>query len=123
MICPCGSGSTYDDCCGRYHRGDVPVPTPEALMRSRYSAFARADAGWLLQTWHSSTRPRRVDLDGEQEWIGLVVLSATGGLFDTEGTVEFRATYRHRGVTEVLHERSRFVREDGRWVYVTALPL
>ncbi len=91
-------------------------------MRSRYSAFARGDAAWLLRSWHSSTRPRRITLDADQVWDGLVVVSASGGLFDQEGTVEFRATFTHRGATDVLHERSRFVREDGAWVYLTALP-
>lgn len=91
-------------------------------MRSRYTAFARADPAYLLRSWHSSTRPERIELDPAQEWVQLEVLSATGGLFDTEGTVAFRATWRQRGRTDVVVETSRFLREDGRWVYLTALP-
>jgi SEC-C motif-containing protein len=122
MTCPCGTGLAYDGCCGRFHRGEAEPPTAEALMRSRYSAFAVGDRAWLLRSWHSRTRPKRLTLDADQEWIGLVVLSAVGSLFDAEGTVEFRATWTHRGRTETLQEKSRFVREDGRWVYLGALP-
>lgn len=118
--CPCGTGLPYEACCGPFHDG-AAAPTAEQLMRSRYSAFARALSSYLLDTWHSTTRPRRLVLDPEQEWLGLVVLEARGGFLDAEGVVEFRATWRQRGVTEVLHERSRFVREDGRWVYLSGV--
>ena len=123
MTCPCGAGPSYALCCGRYHRGEAPAPTAEVLMRSRYSAFAVGDTAWLLKSWHSSTRPRRIDLEPDQVWDGLVILGTTGGgLFDTEGTVEFRALFTHLGRTSELHEHSRFSREEGLWVYVTALP-
>ena len=44
LACPCGLGDDYESCCGRFHAG-APAPTAEALMRSRYSAFAVGDAG------------------------------------------------------------------------------
>lgn len=117
--CPCGSGVPYAQCCGRLHRGEADAPTAEALMRSRYSAFAVADAEYLLRTWHSSTRPGRLRLDPNERWTGLeIVDTERGGLFDTTGTVEFRAHHRQRGRPGTLAERSRFVREDGRWVYL-----
>jgi SEC-C motif-containing protein len=97
--------------------------TAEQLMRSRYSAFAVGDTAYLLRSWHSSTRPPGITLDPDQLWSRLVILGSTGGgLLDQEGTVEFRALYTHRGSTFSLHESSRFLREDGSWVYVTALP-
>jgi SEC-C motif-containing protein len=84
-------------------------------MRSRYSAFAVGDPAYLLATWHPSTRPRTLALDPDVRWIGLVVLATTGGtMLAAEGTVEFRA--HHRSGSQ--HERSRFVREAGRWFYV-----
>ena len=83
-------------------------------MRSRYSAFAVGDEDYLLATWHPSTRPASLDLDPEQRWTHLEVLSHTGGTpFQTTGTVEFRAHYRWQGHRDELHENSRFVREDG----------
>ncbi|TQF68474.1 hypothetical protein FK531_14785 [Rhodococcus spelaei] len=120
--CPCSSGDTYGSCCGRFHSGETAAPTADRLMRSRYSAFAVGDADYLLRTWHSSTRPPGLDLDPGQRWLRLDVLGSTGGgLFDSEGTVEFVAYLRQSGVRDSLHENSRFVREDGHWVYLDAL--
>ncbi|MFJ3196140.1 YchJ family protein [Streptomyces griseoviridis] len=112
--CPCGLPAPYDGCCGRFHRG-APAPTPEALMRSRYSAFVRLDAPYLLRTWHPAARPARLDLDPGTRWTGLEILATTEGTaFHGTGTVTFRATYRGGA----LHERSRFERVEGAWVYV-----
>lgn len=113
--CPCGLPEAYEACCGRYHSGSAAAPTAERLMRSRYCAFVRLDAGYLLRTWHPRTRPERVDLDPGMRWTGLEILDTTGGsAFHTTGTVTFRASYRGGS----LHERSRFERVDGAWVYV-----
>lgn len=93
-------------------------------MRSRYSAFAVGDAEYLLRTWHSSTRPESLELDSAQRWVRLEILdTAKGEEADPTGVVEFRAFHRHRGQSDDLHERSRFVREAGAWVYVGPLPL
>ncbi len=116
--CPCGLPAAYDDCCGRYHAGK-PAPTAEALMRSRYTAFARGDEAYLLRTWHPRTRPARVGFEHGMRWTGLEIEDTTGGSpIHTEGTVTFRASYTHRGQTGELHERSRFTRVDGAWAYV-----
>lgn len=82
-------------------------------MRSRYTAYAVGDRRYLLSAWHPSSRPRRLVLDGTR-WLRLEVLEATGGLLDAEGEVAFRA-YSDAGV---LEERSRFVRDGGRWSYL-----
>jgi len=88
-------------------------------MRSRYTAFAVGDAEYLLASWHPDTRPVSIDLDDEQRWLHLTIESSSGGgPFDTEGMVEFTAVYRTPDGRGRLHERSRFVREDGRWLYV-----
>ncbi|MFR9775681.1 YchJ family protein [Micromonospora sp. MS34] len=121
--CPCGSGLPYGDCCRPIHQGVSTAATAEALMRSRYTAFALGDADYLLRSWHSSTRPARLRLDPGTRWTRLEVLGADrGGLFDATGTVAFRAHYREAGRPGTLDEHSRFVREDGRWVYLDALP-
>ncbi|MDX2595556.1 MULTISPECIES: YchJ family protein [Streptomyces] len=113
--CPCGRPESYDACCGRFHAGTAAAPTAEALMRSRYSAFVVGDAGYLLRTWHPGTRPGRLDLDPGMRWTGLEILGTTdGSAFHRTGTVTFRASYRGGS----LHERSRFERVDGAWVYV-----
>ncbi|GAA3777040.1 YchJ family metal-binding protein [Micromonospora maritima] len=105
------------------HRGVATAATAEALMRSRFSAFARGDADYLRHSWHSRTRPARLALEPGTRWTRLEVLeTARGGLFDSTGTVRFRAHYTEGGRAGVLTEHSRFAREDGRWVYLDALP-
>ncbi len=117
--CPCLSGETYGACCGPLHAGDRAAATAEQLMRSRYSAFAVGDAAYLRRTWHPRTRPRDLDLDPDLRWRRLDVLATTaGGPFDTDGTVEFRATYRGPDGAGSLHEVSRFAREGGTWLYL-----
>lgn len=88
-------------------------------MRSRYSAFAVGDADYLRRTWHPSQRPADLTLDPAITWTRLAVLETSGGgLFDTTGTVRFRAVYTADGKRGVLAENSRFAREDGAWLYV-----
>jgi SEC-C motif-containing protein len=120
--CPCLSGETYGACCGPFHRGDSVAPTAEALMRSRFSAFAVGDVDYLQRTWHPSTRPDDLELDNDVRWYRLDILGVTrGAAHDTEGTVEFRAYFRSGGGPGDQHEASRFVRERGRWVYLDAI--
>ena len=45
--CACGSGRAYADCCRPFHRGEREASTPEALMRSRFSAYALGEAEYL----------------------------------------------------------------------------
>lgn len=94
--------------------------TAEALMRSRFEAFRDGDQEWLLESWHPSTRPASLDLRDNPVWRGLqIVDTLAGGPDDETGIVEFRATFlRPGGGVEVQLERSRFVREDGRWYYL-----
>ncbi|QAY61873.1 preprotein translocase [Microbacterium protaetiae] len=89
-------------------------------MRSRFAAFRDGDAAWLLRTWHPSTRPATMDLSDNPRWRGLQIVDVVGGgPDDHDGIVEFRATYlADGGGVGVLQERSRFMRENGRWFYV-----
>ena len=113
--CPCGLPATYDACCGRFHRGAAAAPTAELLMRSRYAAFVIGDREYLRDTWDPRTRPPRVDTGPGDRWTGLEVRGTSGGgLFDTFGTVAFRAHHRDG----VVAEDSAFQRVDGRWCYV-----
>lgn len=104
------------------HAGSVAAPTCEALMRSRYAAFVVRDAGYLLRTWHPASRPPAVDFDPAMRWEGLEILETTeGSAFHSTGTVTFRAHYTDDGRPDSLHEKSRFVREQGAWVYDAAV--
>lgn len=119
LPCPCGSGRALDDCCGPFLRGTRAVPDAEALMRSRYTAFALGDTAWLLATWHPDTRPAALDLNEEPrtKWIGLQV-QACRVLDADHAEVDFIARCRIGGRAHRLQERSRFVREQGHWFYL-----
>lgn len=117
--CACGSGQDRAACCGPYLDGTASAPTAEALMRSRYAAFVEGREDYLLATWAAATRPASMELAPEQRWLGLAIRATeAGGPDDETGWVEFIARSRVRGQGVRLHERSRFRREDGRWVYV-----
>jgi SEC-C motif-containing protein len=91
-------------------------------MRSRYSAFAVGDVGYLVRSWHPRTRPHDLTLDAGQRWTGLAIVATdAGGPDDEEGTVTFEATYVGPTGDGILRETSRFVRRKGRWVYVEAI--
>ena len=130
VSCPCGRSDrrdlpiVYAQCCGRYldDFDHTPAPDAESLMRSRYTAFVRERADYLLATWHVSTRPSTVEFEPGIRWLGLDVRSRSV-LDVNHAQVEFVARQRSAtGVATRLHERSRFVREDvgtlGRWYYV-----
>jgi len=122
--CPCGSSAPYAACCGPLHNGSRQAPTAEALMRSRYAAFARGVVPYLVETLHPSRRSpdehRLVKRSLRQtRWTGLTILAVEGGsLLETTGVVEFEARYEANGVRGVMRERSRFVRDQGAWRYL-----
>ena len=123
--CPCGGADAkgrplaYAQCCGRYldHFGTAPAPDAESLMRSRYSAFVREEADYLLATWHRDHRPPSVEFEDGIKWLGLDVREHRV-LDADQAEVEFIARSRLAGRAHRLHERSRFVREQGRWYYL-----
>ncbi len=115
--CPCGSLRTYEKCCQALHQGGLPADA-QALMRARYSAFVLKLEPYLLTTWHPRTRPRDLELSqSPRRWLSLKVLRHEEGA-DGAAVVEFIARYKAGGRVQELREASRFVQEDGRWLYV-----
>ena len=117
-LCACGSGQPYAECCGQWHAGwaaGAYAPTPEALMRSRYSAYVLGLIDYLLATWHPSTSPGELALS-PVKWLGLEVRHAEQA--GDAGVVEFVARCRDSSGAQRMHETSRFVRQDGRWYYI-----
>lgn len=107
-------------CCGPVVAGERFAVTATELMRSRYTAFAVRDVGHLVRSWHPRTRPQRIELD-DARWLALEVVGAVdGGPGDETGIVEFTARWSREGTTGVRHERSRFERRAGRWLYLDA---
>jgi SEC-C motif-containing protein len=124
VTCPCGKGESLDTCCGPYIEGKKLPETAEALMRSRYTAFATGKVDYILET-HDPDRRGEVDAEGaatwskDSEWLGFELVSAeNGGPSDSAGVVEFVAKYKIKGVTLTHRERSIFRKADGRWFFV-----
>jgi SEC-C motif domain protein len=124
--CPCGSGQPSAACCDPYLAGERQPPTAEALMRSRYTAYVRADVDYILRT-HEPIEGEEVDREAtlrwakESQWKGLEIVSASED-GDT-GQVEFKARYVANDAELVHHERSNFRRKDGMWRYVDGTPV
>ena len=119
MICPCGSGRPFGRCCKAYIQGVKEAETPEVLMRSRYSAYAQGDMDYVARTWHSTTVPDSLQPDPQLHWIGLEVHGSGNGSSDSvTGWVEFSAQAIVGDELRVMHEKSRFVYEHGRWLYM-----
>jgi len=120
-FCPCGSGVNSDLCCLAVMSGQKQAKSAEKLMRSRYSAYSLGNVEYILSSWHSQTRPSQVNLENDVSWTGLRVISAPEPQLK-EGQliayVEFIASYHHQGVVGQMHERSRFMQEQGNWRYV-----
>ncbi|MFZ5444928.1 MAG: YchJ family protein [Myxococcota bacterium] len=123
--CPCGGGA-YASCCGPRHDGSRPAETAEALMRSRYSAFARADVDYLARTQlkpSEGTWAETKQWAASVTWLSLeIVERERGGVADDAGVVEFIARYLEGDRVVALRERSTFVRRDGAWIYDAGKP-
>ncbi|MDP2122539.1 MAG: YchJ family protein [Hoeflea sp.] len=120
--CPCGSDLDYAACCGRFHAGDA-APTAEALMRSRYAAYALGRFDYLEATCAgpASLDFSRAEAEALQlgtRWLGLEIRRVKkGGPSDTAGTVGFIARFSRNGEPGALTETSEFRKIDGAWVY------
>ncbi len=119
--CPCTSGRPYPECCGPLHRGQREADTPEALMRSRFAAFALGDADYLWRTLHPEHEDRAQDRAAvvgamkatarSLKFMRLTILEAKGD------TVTFRAAVFEKGRDRSFVERSTFARAGGAWRY------
>ena len=121
--CPCNSGLSYGVCCEPYITGAKNAPTAEALMRSRYTAYVEHAIDYIVATCAQDEKDR-IDVrqtrnwSERSKWLGLKILSTEkGGPLDTEGSVEFEALYESDGLRDTHHEKARFKKKDGRWLY------
>lgn len=125
MTCPCGTGQSFETCCGPFLSGQAMPETAEKLMRARYTAFTKADLGYIEKTLAPESR-KEFDAEGTKAWAetakwkGLQILETDkGGTTDKKGTVEFVATYETDGETLEHHEVSNFRKNDrGQWLFV-----
>lgn len=125
QTCYCCSGRSFEECCKPILDGIRKASTSEELMRSRYSAYATASVSYILRTTHVTTR-KLYDLEvienwaKTSKWLRLQIISTKKGKpEDTEGFVEFKATYQTPDNKMVLHhEHSKFLKENGEWFFV-----
>jgi len=118
--CPCGSGKKYKKCCSPFHKGAQPKDAL-ALMKSRYSAYAAGESSYILKTTHpdnpefsEDTKTWKASVDAfckNTKFLKLEILDFCDG--EEEAFVTF-AAHLDSGV---LREKSRFVRESGKWYY------
>jgi SEC-C motif-containing protein len=121
--CPCGSGHDYDACCGPLIEGTLKAPTPEALMRSRYTAFTQQAMPYIEETLHPSQR-HDYDAAGsakwarESEWQGLEIVNVSADPENANrSSVEFKAHYRINGALQVHHELAEFRKTGDTWYF------
>ncbi len=121
--CPCGSDSTYEECCGPIISGEKDAMTAEALMRSRYTAYVKTEVDFILNTTHPDQKEQLDkksihDWSKNSEWLNLeLVETDRGGAEDNEGQVEFIAHYRKKGIKNEHHELAQFEKKDGKWYF------
>jgi SEC-C motif-containing protein len=121
--CPCGRPKSYNECCGAIHKDIFLAKTAEDLMRSRYSAFVKANGDYLMLSQHSTMRKPTTKHDTVRwamsvKWQKLEVLDCVRGEWEDEsGTVEFKAYFMERFRNTFIHENSVFIKENGHWVY------
>lgn len=122
MTCHCCSGKPYEDCCQPYHKKEKFPPTAEALMRSRFSAFAIPNGEYLWETTSPGKRKfhnkKSLQEWGEiNDWTKLEIVDTT-----SMNKVEFKAFYTDEdGNPQVHHELSTFKTIQHRWYYVSGV--
>jgi len=122
--CPCGTGKKYLDCCGLFISGKKLPPSPEALMRSRYTAYNQINMDYIARTMkspaadHFDAKATKVWAE-KINWTQLEIIRTT--IDATQGYVEFLAHYNVARKKYVLHEVSEFKYEDGKWYYINGI--
>lgn len=120
-LCPCGSNLDYGACCGMYHNQHAVAQTPEALMRSRYAAYALGKLSYIKETMRGKQLIGFDEVEAEKWsksilWLSLQVLK-TYQSDDQTGFVEFIASYLDHHTIKSIHELSEFKRDNGAWFY------
>jgi len=127
-LCPCGSNKEFLTCCLPIINGDIKAVSPEQLMRSRYSAYAKKCSQYIYDSYAKSSQKDQSlneisSWANQTQWLNLVINHASS--FEQSylpnqslPTVEFTAFYRHDNRFFKMHENSRFLLENQHWRYV-----
>lgn len=119
-LCPCGTGKAYTDCCEPFIKGKKKPAIAEDLLRSRYTAFARAEVSYIVETTHPKSRHtvneqeiRRWATTSQWEKLEIVGQEEIDGRVE----IEFVATYTQKGNHNRHHEIAIFSKDGGRWYF------
>jgi SEC-C motif-containing protein len=128
-VCPCRlqdkNPLAFKDCCAPFLEASQPPPSAEALMRSRYSAYAVGNVAYIEKT-QLQEEGDSFDAKAAQEWadnsdwLGLKILSTKAGqIQDQTGFVEFEAHYQDKKTQKkcVHKEISHFVKVQNEWKF------
>lgn len=115
-MCICGTTKEFETCCGAIIEHKKEATSAEELMRSRYSAYVKADGAYLV---YSTSKENRYEDDirlieefsNSVKWLKLEILEVS------EFQVEFKAYYQDVEGIKLLHEKSNFEIENGLWKY------
>lgn len=120
--CPCGSNTTYADCCGWFHAGNF-AKTAKLLMQSRYSAYVKHDIAYIVAT---TVPAQQALLDKEAlmawakntTWLGLDITAFHPKIGKRHAQVAFTAYFDNYGQTANHTELSAFVKIGERWYFL-----
>jgi SEC-C motif-containing protein len=94
-------------------------------MRSRFTAYFIHQVEYIYNTTHFKTRQKtslnEIEIwSKENKWTKLeIVRVEKGSVNDHIGKVEFKAHFIDRvGTPQIHHEKSDFVKENGKWFYL-----
>ncbi len=126
MNCPCGTREIYQNCCGRYISGEAIAPTPEALMRSRYTAYTQANTTYIAETQRGPAALGYDPIASKKwaqglQWTGLDVFGSQQK--GDKGFVAFKAYFQDNKQARTIFEKSEFHRIDGKWYYVDSIKI
>lgn len=124
--CPCGSLIKYKKCCKSFHENiKTPINALE-LMKSRYCAYAIEKSEYIILTTHQNNRDFNtdtkvwnndiLDFSRNTKFEKLEILDFIDG--QTESFVTFKANITQNKQDVSFIEKSRFVKENGKWQYI-----
>lgn len=125
-LCPCGSNKKYKKCCKVFHNGTNPKNALE-LMKSRYSAYAVGNCDYIINTTHVNNNDYNKDkitwgknikqFMTETCFKSLEIIDFIDGCI--EANVTFKANIDINNIDSSFREKSKFVKQNDKWYYLS----
>jgi SEC-C motif domain protein len=119
--CPCGSLLYFANCCQPILNKTCYAESAEALMRSRYSAYATQALDYICDSMLppaalQCTRQQLQQWNQHNQWIRLKICDHQA-MCANQATICFLAIYLHQGETRFIYEKSLFQKIGEQWFY------